>query len=224
MQERRAAIWDVDGTLVDTAELHFSAWVALADEICKPFSRADFAATFGRRNPEILRALFDQNMNDHLIAELGERKELKYRAAATCDGVALLPGVRDVLRGLRERGWRQAVGSSAPRANVELILEQTGTREFFDVVVSMEDTTRGKPDPQVFLVAAEILGVRPEHCVVFEDAVAGVQAAKAAGMACIAVRYVGHHASEALRVAGADVVVESLAEVAIGEIERLIDS
>src|SRR5436305_9229408 len=75
----RAAIWDVDGTLVDTAELHYAAWVALAAEIGRPFTRADFAATFGRRNPEIIRALFEADASEGRVADIGERKEIMYR-------------------------------------------------------------------------------------------------------------------------------------------------
>jgi beta-phosphoglucomutase len=217
-----AAIWDVDGTLVDSAELHFEAWVELAKDIDRPFTRADFTGTFGRRNPEIIRALFNAGADDAWVAEIGERKEQKYRAAVLSNGVTLLPGAADLLRGVHDLGWVQAVGSSAPRANLELILDTTGTRPFFRAVVAMEDTTRGKPDPQVFLVAAEKLGVPPGRCVVFEDAVAGVQAARAAGMKCVAVRFVGHHPADALQAAGADRVVESLAEIGAADVRRLI--
>jgi beta-phosphoglucomutase len=217
-----AAIWDVDGTLVDTAELHFDAWVELAREIDRPFTRADFVATFGRRNPEIIRGLFDEHATDALVAEIGERKELKYRDAAVRNGVTLLPGTAELLRGLQAVGWPQAVGSSAPRANLDLILDLTNTRPYFQAVVAMEDTTRGKPDPQVFLTAAAKLGVPPRRSVVFEDAVAGVQAATAAGMKCVAVRFVGHHPAEALRAAGADRVVECLTELTAADVRRLV--
>src|SRR5947209_7269878 len=181
-------IWDVDGTLVDTAELHFRAWADLAAELGQSFTRADFAATFGRRNPEILRQLFGGRYGDGDIADLGDRKENLYRAAAG-RGVELLPGVRSLLQGLHAAGFRQAIGSSAPRANLDLILRLTDTARFFQAVVSMEDTQRGKPDPQVFLVGAERLGVPPARCVVMEDAVAGVRAAHAGRMRCIAVRF-----------------------------------
>jgi beta-phosphoglucomutase len=217
-----AAIWDVDGTLVDTAELHFDAWVELAREIDRPFTRANFAATFGRRNPEIIRGLFNRHATDAWVAEVGERKEVMYRAAALRTGVSLLPGVATLLQGIRALGWPQAVGSSTPRANLDMILDRTETRSYFAAVVAMEDTTRGKPDPQVFLAAAEQLGVAPERCVVFEDAVAGVQAAKAAGMRCVAVRFVGHHPADALRAAGADRVVDCLSELSAADVRRFL--
>jgi beta-phosphoglucomutase len=212
----------VDGTLVDTAELHFRAWVELAAAIEKPFTQADFTATFGRRNPEIIRALFDPTADEAMVADLGETKEQIYRATARREGIRLLPGVRELLDGIRLLGWRQAVGSSAPRANLELILSVTETGSYFDAVVAAEDTTRGKPDPQVFQVAAEKLGVPADQCVVFEDAVAGVQAAKAAGMKCVAVRFVGHHPAEVLQAAGADRVVECLTEINTADLRRLV--
>ena len=173
----------------------------------RPFSRDDFANTFGRRNPEIIHILFGDAHRER-GADLADRKELLYREAAG-QGVALLPGVRALLEDLDRAGFRQAIGSSALRDNLELILRLTGVEQFFPAVIAMEDTQRGKPDPQVFQFAAQRLGVPPERCVVLEDAVAGVQAARAGGMKCIAVRFVGHHSEEALREAGADLVASS---------------
>jgi beta-phosphoglucomutase len=215
-----AVIWDVDGTLVDTAEMHFAAWVELCRGLGRDFTRADFAATFGRRNPEIMRHLFGDRFDDAAISDLGYRKEELYRAAAR-KRVSLLPGVRELLEGLHAAGFRQAIGSSAPRANVDLILELTGSARYFDAISSSEDTQRGKPDPQVFLVAAEKLGVPPRRCVVLEDAVAGVEAAKAGGMKCVGVTFVGHHPDASLRRAGADLVVKALAEVSVEAVRRL---
>jgi len=217
----KAALWDVDGTLVDTAELHFQAWETVCREHGRDFTRADFAATFGRRNPEVIHTLFGERFNDEQSAVLGDRKEEVYRAAAGA-GVVLLPGARVLLEDLHRAGFAQAIGSSAPRANLELILRRTGVARFFGAVIGSEDTQRGKPDPQVFLVAAERLGVSPPRCVVFEDAVAGVQAARAGGMKCVAVRFVGHHTESALRRAGADLVVETLERVSARTVEDLL--
>src|SRR5205823_11562541 len=115
-----AVIWDMDGTMLDTAELHFRAWEEIGRRVGRPFSRDDFVATFGRRNPEIIREIYGQRFTDQEIADLGEQKEVLYRAAAQ-HGVELLPGVRALLEGLHAAGFRQAVGSSAPRANLDLI-------------------------------------------------------------------------------------------------------
>jgi beta-phosphoglucomutase len=217
----RAAIWDMDGTLVDTAEQHFRAWVEVCRERGRDFTRADFAATFGRRNPEILAYLFGDGLGKGEAEAFADRKEALYRDAAR-GGIDLLPGVADLMEGLHQMGWKQAIGSSAPRANLELILELTGIDRYLGAVVAMEDTTRGKPDPQVFLVAAGRLGVEPKDAVVFEDAVAGVQAARAGGMRCVAVSFVGHHPAEKLRDAGADLVVGSLEEIDAAGVARLI--
>lgn len=220
MLDLRAAIWDVDGTLVDTAELHFQAWVAVCREHGRGFSREEFAATFGRRNAEIIGQLWGRRFGDDEAARLADRKEELYRAAAS-HGVALLPGARVLLEALRGAGFRQAVGSSAPRANLDLILRLTDTSHFFGAVVAMEDTQRGKPDPEVFTTAAARLAVPPGGCVVFEDAVAGVEAAHAGGMCCVAVRS-GSHPRERLLQAGADLVVDSLEDVTAETVSDLV--
>jgi beta-phosphoglucomutase len=221
LRKARAAIWDVDGTLVDTSELHFEAWSALLHELGRPFTRQEFAATFGQRNPEIIHALFGSRFTDREIADLGTRKEEFYQAAAR-GGVELLPGVRQLLEALRAAGFKQAIGSSAPRGNLDLILGLTNTSVYFDAIISAEDTDRGKPDPQVFLLAANGLNVPPAQCVVFEDAISGVQAAKAGGMKCVAVSFAGHHSQDALRQAGADMVVPSLDAVSAYNVEALL--
>jgi beta-phosphoglucomutase family hydrolase len=218
------AIWDIDGTLVDTAELHFDAWKKVCAELGRPFTRADFAATFGRRNPEILHELFDKRFTAAEVDKIGFHKEELYRHAALEKGITLLPGVRPLLKGLRQAGFRQAVGSSAPRQNVDLILKLTETASFFSGISAMEDTQRGKPDPQVFLIAAEHIGMSPARCVVFEDAVAGIQAARAGGMRAIAVTFVGHHPEAKFREAGADKIVRTLEQLDAGEVERVVSS
>ncbi len=223
MPAPRAAIWDVDGTLVDTAEIHFAAWTDFAAAHGFPFTRADFAATFGKRNPEIVRQLFDPAASDERCADWGEEKERLYRAATDRAGVALLPGVGVLVTGLAAAGWAQGLGSSAPRANLDLILKHTSTTARFTAIVSGDDVSRGKPDPEVFLKAAAKLGVPPERCVVFEDAPAGVEAAKAAGMACVGVTFVGHHPADRLTAAGAELVVSSLETVTVEQVTRLAE-
>ena len=108
-----AAIWDVDGTLVDTAELHFAAWERTAREMGRPFSREDFAATFGRRNPEIIRFLFRREFADSEVPDIGERKETYYRSAAEA-GVRLLPACASCSTGCTPAGSGRQSGR-APR-------------------------------------------------------------------------------------------------------------
>lgn len=218
----RAALWDMDGTLVDTAELHFQAWLETCLELGRSFDRDDFAATFGRRNPEIVAHLFGDRFTSSETDQIGDRKEILYREAARKQGVQLLPGVANLLQALKEAGFLQGIGSSAPHANLELILDLTGIRDCFGAVVGAEDTTRGKPDPQVFLLGAERLGAVPSRCVVFEDAPAGIQAARAGGMRSVAVAFVGHHPEVVLRSSGADLIVHSLADITVEKVAELV--
>lgn len=215
-------IWDVDGTLVDTAVQHFAAWQQLAKDLNSSFSREQFAATFGRRNPEIIREIFGQHYSEAEIDQLGFQKEEYYRADARAGGLQLLPGVQNLLQQLHTAGYKQAIGSSAPRGNLEMLLELTNIGQFFEAIVSMEDTTRGKPDPQVFLIGAEKIDVSPSRCLVMEDAPAGIEAAKAGGMKAIGLTFVGHHQASRLEEAGADLVVRTLEDVSIATIRQLL--
>lgn len=217
-----AVLWDMDGTLVDTAEHHFHAWVRICKEYGKEFTRADFTATFGKRNPEIIDYLFDGKIQGPDADKLGHQKEEYYRAESTKTGIELLPGVLNLLKSLNELGAKQAIGSSAPRGNLELILKLTGIGKYMQAMVGMEDTQRGKPDPQVFLIGAEKLKIQPQNSVVVEDAIAGVQAAKAGGMKCIAVSFVGHHSEEKLKSAGADRIVKTLSELDGDDFYKLV--
>jgi beta-phosphoglucomutase len=212
----------MDGTLVDTAEHHFHAWVRICKEYGKEFTRADFTATFGKRNPEIIDYLFDGKIQGPEADKLGHQKEEYYRAESTKTGIELLPGVLNLLKRLNELGAKQAIGSSAPRGNLELILKLTGIGKYMQAMVGMEDTQRGKPDPQVFLIGAEKLKIQPQNSVVVEDAIAGVQAAKAGGMKCIAVSFVGHHSEEKLKSAGADRIVKTLSELDGDDFYKLV--
>src|SRR5439155_14853186 len=125
----------------------------------------------GLRNADIIPRLFGPELTNDEVAELGERKEESYRAAARQHGVSLLSGARALLESLQAAGFKQAIGSSAPRANLDLILRLTHAEGYFQAIVSVEDFQRGKPDPQVFQVAAERLAEPANHCLVFEDAV-----------------------------------------------------
>ena len=210
----RAALWDVDGTLIDSREYHWLSWQgALAAENFA-VTPEQFASSFGRRNDEILRGYFPA-YDDADIARVGEAKEVAYRRLVGERGIELLPGVGRWLDRLKGDGWRQAVASSAPLKNLEVIISALGLERYFAAVASAEDVTEGKPDPQVFLAAAAKLGVEPVSCVVVEDAPAGTEAARRAGMRCVGV--LSSH--EALR---ADIVVRTLEELPDGAFEDLL--
>lgn len=213
-KEARAALWDVDGTLIDSREYHWLSWQgALAAEGFR-ITREQFQESFGRRNDEILRGYFPAYLPAD-ITRVGEAKEEAYRELVRERGIGLLPGVRRWLDALRDEGWLQAVASSAPRQNLDAIIAALGLEEYFGAVVSAEDVTEGKPDPQVFLKAAARLGVEPSACVIVEDAPAGTEAARRAGMRSVGV--LSSHGE--LR---ADIVVRTLEELPRGAFDALL--
>jgi HAD superfamily hydrolase (TIGR01509 family) len=210
----RAVLWDVDGTLIDSREYHWLSWRgALAGENFR-VTREQFERTFGRRNEEILGAYFPGYSAEE-IARVGEAKEVAYRELVRAGGVELLPGVRAWLERLRAEGWLQALASSAPRLNLDAIVSALGLEDFFSAVASAEDVSEGKPSPQVFLAAASKLGVEPRSCVVVEDAPAGTEAARRAGMRSVGVLS-SHEGLEA------DIVVRTLEELPEDAFDRLL--
>lgn len=215
--EELAALWDMDGVLVESAPFHFVAWQKAWAEMGLSVSESDFRKNFGQRNDTIIRDMLGNDVLPQTIDSIGLKKEMYYRDAVK-GHVEALPGAIDLLRSLRADGFRCAIASAAPRANVELILSELGAASLFDALVSYEDVTRGKPDPQVYLVAAQRVSVAPLRCLVLEDAVAGVEGAKAAGMACIAVT--STHPRRSL--AKADLIVDSLADVTPATVRALI--
>lgn len=182
-----AVLWDLDGTLLDSREYHWLSWrEALAAEGI-PLERPQFDAMFGQRNDITLRAWLDPTTPEADIVRIAGAKELRYRRLVRTRGIELLPGVETWLARLAAAGWRQALATSAPRANVDAILEVLGISPYFAAVVAAEDVARGKPEPDVFLAAARALAAPVYRCVVVEDAPAGVEAARRAGMRCIGV-------------------------------------
>ncbi|MDI6858466.1 MAG: HAD family phosphatase [Dehalococcoidia bacterium] len=201
-----AVLWDLDGVLADTAPYHFQAWRELFRREGKEISEDDFVRTFGLRNAAILRDILGE-LPEERVEELARAKEELFRSAIS-RGMRANPGALPLLERLREAGKKMAIVSSAPRQNVETILDSLGARPYFDTLIAEEDAPRGKPDPQGYLLAAERLGVPPERCVVIEDAPGGVEAAKRASMRCIGLA--AGRAPETLR--EADIVVRSLGE------------
>jgi len=211
----RAVLWDMDGTLIDSAEYHWLAWQETMRRERYPITHADFMRSFGQRNDIVLCGYFGDDLPASEIDRIAGFKEAEYRRLLRAGGIAFLPGAADWIDRLRAAGWRQAVASSAPRANVETVMEVLGADSLFDALVCGEDVERGKPDPQVFQVAAAALGVPTERCVVVEDAPAGVEAAQRAGMAVIGV-LTSHTALTT------DLVVASLADLPPGAFDALL--
>jgi HAD superfamily hydrolase (TIGR01509 family) len=184
---RRAVLWDLDGTLVDSEDYHWRSWQHALSLDGVRVTYDDFKATFGQRNEGILRGWLGRDASLDRINRIADAKEVEYRRLAAAHGLLPLPGAAEWLVRLRAGGWKQAVASSAPRLNVDVMLGALGLVAYFDVIVASEDVTRGKPEPDVFLTAAARLGVSPQRCVVVEDAPAGIEAARRAGMPSVGV-------------------------------------
>jgi beta-phosphoglucomutase len=215
MSEPRAVLWDMDGTLIDSAEYHWLTWRdALAAE-GRPLSYEQFTGFFGQRNDAILRRVIGPHVSAADVARIGDAKEAAYRQLVRERGIEPLPGVRVWLERLRDSGWRQAVASSAPPANIEVLIEVLGVSDCFQAFVSAEEVPHGKPAPDVFLRAADKLGVLASRCVVVEDAPAGVEAGRRGGMRTIGI--VAMH--EGL---DADVTTRSLADLPSDTFDRLL--
>lgn len=212
----RGVIWDMDGVLVDTGELHYLAWSRVLPEYDIPFDRETFRATFGMNNAGILTQLLGRTPEPDLLTEISDRKEETFRQAAL-GNVEPLPGVHDWLNRLQQAGYRQAIASSAPPANIHTLVDALDLRFHFAALVSGFDLP-GKPDPATFFSAARAMGVPPERCIVVEDATAGVEGARRAGMKCIAVATT--NPVEALQ--GADLVVERLDTLPADAFDRLV--
>jgi len=184
---QRAVIWDLDGTLIDSSHLHWEAWqkVTAVENIALTYEQ--YVADFGKRNDEILRGRLGADLSDEFIARVSLAKEEVYRDLIRTKGLELLPGARHWLERLKAEGWLQALATSAPRGNIDAVFAALGIGEYFDAVISSEEVRAGKPEPDVFLAAAAKMGVAPLDCVVVEDAPAGIEAARRAGMKSVGV-------------------------------------
>lgn len=218
MNDKLGVIFDMDGVLVDSYDAHFQSWQRVAEEEGQTFTKQQFAATFGRTSREIIASLWDGSLTEERIRTLDDRKEAAYRQIIEANFPAMR-GARELLRRLKDAGFSLAVGSSGPPENIDVVLDQLQARSLFSAVVSGADVTRGKPDPQVFLIAAERLGLVPAQCVVVEDAPVGVRAAHAAGALAIGFASTGR-TRESL--AEADLVVDSLDEISPEVVHALI--
>lgn len=218
----RAAIFDLDGTLFDTFEEHFDSWGQVCAEHGVALTPAQFAWSFGRRNEEIIPALWKEAglppPSGAALHAIAERKEELFRDRFVTRP-RIMRGAPELLTALRAVGWKLGAGSSAPPANVEAFLAALSRGSAFDRCVSGADVTHGKPHPEVFLKAAERLQVPPSACIVFEDAPPGVEAARRAGMRCVAIVSRGRTRAE---LADADLLIDDFFAVTPESLDALL--
>jgi beta-phosphoglucomutase family hydrolase len=218
VEEEKAVIWDMDGVIADTGPYHLKAWQETFSKRGIEFTENDFRHSFGMRNDAIIPVILGKEIMREEIDRISYEKEAVFRRLIGGD-IKPLPGVIALMKSLAEAGFKMALASSTPRENIRLVTGSLGIEKYLESIAGAEDVQRGKPDPQVFLLAAEGLGVKLENCIVIEDAVAGVTAARRAGMRCLAVTTT--HPRGSLR--EADLIVDSLEEVSVDDIERLLD-
>jgi beta-phosphoglucomutase len=187
--EMRAAIFDLDGVIVDTAKYHYLAWKRLANNLGFDFTEADNERLKGVsrvRSLEILLEIGRLELDESAKTEAAARKNAWYLDYIThMDAGEILPGASEYLQALRERGVKTALGSASKNARV--ILDRLGITAQFDVIIDGNKVSQAKPDPEVFLRAANDLDIPPASCIVFEDAEAGLEAARLAGMGTVGI-------------------------------------
>ena len=193
----KAVIFDLDGVLVTTDELHFEAWKALAEELgITGFTKDDNARQRGvsrMASFEVVLEKTEKNFSDEEKLVLADKKNTRYvELLDSLSSSDALDGVNEFIAYLKDNGIRTAIGSASK--NTPIILDKTDLADKFDAISCGLDTTKSKPDPEVFLIAADKLGVAPEQCVVIEDSDAGIEAAKAGGMYAVAIGEAEHNA------------------------------
>jgi beta-phosphoglucomutase len=210
LENFKGALFDLDGVIVDTAKYHFLAWNRLAAELGFEFTEDHNERLKGVSRVHSLEILLEigrialSENKKHLLAELKNKWYVEY--ISQMNQSEILPGARDYLIQLRSSGIKIALGSASK--NAPMILENLKITELFDVIVDGNTTSKAKPDPEVFLLGAAKLGLLPEECIVFEDAAAGVEAGKLAGM-----RVVGIGKLEVLK--RADIIINGLYELVL---------
>ena len=214
----RGVLFDIDGVIVDSADIHYRAWAQTALARGGPeFSRAFFDATFGTHNEQIIPCWLGRRVSTDEVETIAGEKEALFRQIAERD-LEALPGACTLIHALRAAEFRLATASSAPRDNVTLMMEVLGLAGAFDAFISGNDVTQGKPHPEVFLKAAAAINVAPQRCVVIEDAPQGVSGGRRAGCRVIAVTSSRPRAE----LSEADLVVDSLEELSAPQIAALL--
>ncbi|MHA1338715.1 MAG: HAD family hydrolase [Promethearchaeota archaeon] len=213
-------IFDMDGVLADTGEIHYKSWVKLAKEIGVEFTKDFFNETFGQQSPTILKKLLAGKMySDEKIIELANKKEEYYRIMVK-DRLKPLPGAIELIKELRKKQFKLAIGSSGPVENVNLLVETLNIKHYFDVIITSANAERSKPAPDVFLKAAEKLNILPKNCVVIEDAPVGIEAARNAAMHVIALTTT--HNKEELK--NAELIQPDLSFISVQDIIKLFNN
>jgi len=213
-----AVIWDMDGVMLDSRSAHFKAFHTIFEKYGIKIYMEQIQRSFGMTNQQIIQSMVDQPISKESTDRIGREKDILFQNIIR-DQAVFLPGVKKWMEAFKQNGIRQALASSGSHGNINAILTALDAETYFDEIVS-GDGLPGKPDPFVFLKAADRLGIVPLNCLVIEDAVVGVQAAKAAGMKCVAVTTT----NPAKKLTDADVVLSNLAELTADHVQALFSA
>ncbi|MDF9799820.1 beta-phosphoglucomutase [Catalinimonas alkaloidigena] len=206
MNSNLAIIFDMDGVIVDNHQFHLKSWLQFFEEHNISMTEEEYKQKVnGRTMEEILTKIMGKDLSKQKLRDLGEEKEKVYRDMYR-PHIKATDGLPEFLEELKVRNVPRAVATSAPPPNVDFTMENTGLRLFFSTIIDDTMVNKGKPDPEVYLTAAKKLDMKPEQCIVFEDAILGIQAGKNAGMKVIAVATT--HSREELEAGEADYVVD----------------
>jgi beta-phosphoglucomutase len=217
--DAKAVIFDMDGVLIDSFRCHFESWRRVAAEYGRVYTESQFVACFGRTSREVIAEQWDGGpLSPSTIREIDERKEFLFRELIDQDFPAM-DGSVELVSSLADAGFRIAVGSSGPPDNVRLAVGRLGIRGCLTAIITGGDVKCGKPDPQVFTLAAERMGVAPARCVVVEDAPVGIEAARRGGMRSIGLASRGRTVEQ---LSSANLVVTSLKELSPARFDRLL--
>ncbi len=206
----------MDGVLVDSTAAHYEAWRRIGEKEGIPYPRDLFDRTYGMHNRQTIPQWLGRSVSEEESERLANEKESLYRELAV-SRLKPIPGVVRLVQQLIGAGYRLAVGSSGPKANVLLALQILGLESSFGVHISGDDVTEGKPHPEIFLKAARALNLPPRDCLVIEDAPPGIQAAHSAGMAVVAI----NSSRPASLLSEADLVISDFAQLTISQIDSL---
>ena len=213
-----AVIFDLDGTLVDNNPFHLKAWKQYLINIGRELSEEEYKKNFnGRTNKDVVEYIYERKMTDEEARPFYLNKEALYREIYQ-PFIAPIPGLLDFLNEVDEAGIPMAIATSGITVNIDFMFEHIPIKQYFKAVIHSSHIKKGKPDPEIYLKTAEVLGVDPSKCIVFEDALVGIQSANGAGMKVIGLTT--SHTPEELK--EADSVIHDYTEINVSKIDKLI--